>query len=194
MRKALPVLVLLAGCATQPAVTAERQTELASRSEALANRFQTELQQALKAALAAGGPAGAIEACATIAPALAERLSAESGASVRRTALLARNPTAKPDAFERETMTAWRTNPVDEGGKPLVRTVSIDGKKGPEVRWIRAIPTQKMCLQCHGQALGPGVAEALAARYPDDRATGFSEGELRGALSIRWTGEAVSGG
>jgi hypothetical protein len=50
-----------------------------------------------------------------------------------------------------------------------------------------------MCLQCHGEALAPEVTQALAARYPDDRATGFREGQLRGALSIRWAGATVSG-
>jgi hypothetical protein len=193
MRMALPLLVLLAGCSAPPEISAAREAELAARSARLADQFQTELQQALKAALAAGGPVGAIDTCATVAPAIADRLSAESGATVRRTALMARNPAAKPDAFERETMTAWRAEPLDEAGRPRVRVAAVTGQAGPEVRWIRAIPTQKMCLQCHGEALAPEVTQALAARYPDDRATGFREGQLRGALSIRWAGATVSG-
>lgn len=190
---AIPLIALLASCSAPPAIPQQRQAELEARSEALANRFQSELQQALKAALADGGPVGAIEACAQIAPALAERLSAESGATVRRTALQARNPIAKPDAFERETMTAWRATPLDATGKPVVRSVSVSTDNGPAYRWMRAIPTQGMCLTCHGETLEPDVAAAIAARYPDDKATGFREGQLRGALSIRWTGDALKG-
>lgn len=129
--------------------------------------------------------------CAQVAPAIAERLSQESGAQVRRTALQPRNPAAKPDAFERETMTAWRTQPLDASGKPMVRSAAVSTDNGPAYRWIRAIPTQGMCLTCHGETLEPDVAAAITARYPDDKATGFREGQLRGALSIRWTGDAL---
>lgn len=193
MRRALPMLLVLAGCSAEPALPPERQAELAARSTHLANAFQSELQAALKAALASGGPVAAIEVCAQAAPAIAERLSRESGAEVRRTALQPRNPAAKPDAFERETMTAWRARPLDPSGKPMVRSAAVPTDQGPAFRWMRAIPTQAMCLQCHGEAIAPDVAAAISARYPDDKATGFREGQLRGALSIRWTGDAPKG-
>jgi hypothetical protein len=193
MRHALPILVILAACSGSPALSPDREATLAARSEALANSFQSELQAALKAALASGGPAAAIDVCAQAAPAIAKRLSGESGAEVRRTALQPRNPDAKPDAFERETMTAWRAAPLDAAGTPMVRSAALSTDNGPAFRWIRAIPTQKMCLQCHGDAIAPDVAAAISARYPDDKATGFREGQLRGALSIRWTGEALKG-
>lgn len=191
MHRALSMLLLLSGCAASPAIAPQREAELAARSAQLANSFQSELQAALKSALAAGGPAAAIEVCADAAPAIAERLSAESGAQVRRTALKPRNPNAKPDAFERETMTAWRATPLDPTGKPMVRSAAVSTEDGPAYRWMRAIPTQGMCLTCHGETLEPDVAAAIAARYPDDKATGFREGQLRGALSIRWADDAL---
>ena len=38
------------------------------------------------------------------------------------------------------------------------------------------------CLACHGPAddLDEDVRSALAESYPDDQATGFAEGDLRG--------------
>ena len=193
MRRALPILLALAGCSAAPALPPGREAQLAARSAELADAFQSELQAALKSALAAGGPAAAIEVCAQAAPAIAQRLSADSGAQVRRTALQPRNPAAKPDAFERETMTAWRAEPLDAWAKPMVRSAAVSTDEGPAYRWMRAIPTQGMCLQCHGEMIEPDVAAAIAARYPDDKATGFREGQLRGALSIRWTGDALKG-
>jgi hypothetical protein len=193
MRRALPILLALAGCSAAPALPPGREAQLAARSAELADAFQSELQAALKSALAAGGPAAAIEVCAQAAPAIAQRLSADSGAQVRRTALQPRNPAAKPDAFERETMTAWRAEPLDASAKPMVRSAAVSTDEGPAYRWMRAIPTQGMCLQCHGEMIEPDVAAAIAARYPDDKATGFREGQLRGALSIRWTGDALKG-
>lgn len=198
---ALILLGGLAGCGEAvPTLPEGREAELAARSAGLANAFQQELQVALKSAIAAGGHVGAIDTCASVAPAIAERLSEESGATVRRTALKARNPVAKPDAFERETMSAWIRGPVDAEGRPVVRAAVVRaatgqaGGGGAEYRWMRAIPAQPMCLACHGKAIAPDVQKAIDARYPEDKAIDFEAGDLRGAFSIRWTGDAVTAG
>ena len=49
---------------------------------------------------------------------------------------------------------------------------------------MKAIPTQPLCLACHGQEIAPPVAEKLAELYPGDKATGFEEGDLRGAFVV----------
>jgi hypothetical protein len=43
------------------------------------------------------------------------------------------------------------------------------------------------CLSCHGKKedLDPEVLDQLNELYADDRATGFSEGDLRGAFVVR---------
>ena len=45
---------------------------------------------------------------------------------------------------------------------------------------------QPMCLNCHGEkaVLAPGVQDALNKIYPDDKAVGYKEGDLRGAWHI----------
>ena len=50
-----------------------------------------------------------------------------------------------------------------------------------------------MCLQCHGprDALEPTVRRALDALYPEDRATGYGVGDLRGVVRVTVPGEAV---
>ncbi|NNJ66375.1 MAG: DUF3365 domain-containing protein, partial [Xanthomonadales bacterium] len=55
---------------------------------------------------------------------------------------------------------------------------------GREFRFMKAIPTQPLCLTCHGAAIAPPVAEKLAELYPGDKATGFEEGDLRGAFVV----------
>ena len=153
----------------------------------LADRFQKDLMGALTAAMAADGPQGAIGVCSSIAPALAAQLSEESGATVRRTALRTRNPAAKADAVERRVMEGWLAAPLGEDGKPRRWTA----REGGDYRFLRAIPTLPMCLACHGETVAPEVAAAIRAHYPDDRATGFSPGQLRGAFSIRWDEAAL---
>ena len=52
---------------------------------------------------------------------------------------------------------------------------------------MKALPTQALCLQCHGAqaSLSPAVKEKLSALYPQDKATGYSVGQIRGAMTIR---------
>jgi len=48
-----------------------------------------------------------------------------------------------------------------------------------------------LCIQCHGTAdqLGAGVAQRLQQRYPDDRATGYAVGQIRGAMTLQQPGQ-----
>ena len=50
----------------------------------IADRFQAELQGRLQQAMAAGGPVEAVRVCQVEAPAIASRLSRETGWQVRR--------------------------------------------------------------------------------------------------------------
>jgi hypothetical protein len=53
-------------------------------------------------------------------------------------------------------------------------------------RYMQAIVLQPMCAMCHGDSLAPEVRAAIQENYPDDQATGFAVGELRGAFLIDW--------
>lgn len=144
-----------------------------------------ELQQALMSAMEADGPVAAIEVCRHQAPEIAERVS-DDHMEVGRTALRVRNPDNHPDAWEQETLREFQAR-LESGESPetvqAFRVESTDA--GREGRWMRAIPTQPMCLSCHGSNLSPDVAGAIDRHYPDDEARGFSAGELRGAFTVR---------
>lgn len=191
-RLVLPLLsaLTLSACASsEPAGDRARMADEAqARSEILADRFQKELLSALTAAMAAEGLQRAIGVCSSIAPALAAQLSEESGASVRRTALRTRNPAAKADATEQRVMASWAADPLDHNGRPKRWTA----KTGGEYRYMRAIPTMPMCLACHGENIAPEVTAAIREHYPEDQATGFAPGQLRGAFSIWWDAAALS--
>ncbi|MDT4883752.1 hypothetical protein FQZ97_1198250 [compost metagenome] len=49
---------------------------------------------------------------------------------------------------------------------------------------MRGIATEPGCLACHGTQMAPQVRAAIAAHYPDDAATGFAVGDLRGGLWV----------
>ena len=52
------------------------------------------------------------------------------------------------------------------------------------LRLMRGIATEPGCLACHGAQVAPAVRAAIAADYPDDAATGFAVGDLRGGLWV----------
>lgn len=141
----------------------------------------------LQAEIARGGPEGAIEVCRVKAPELARAASQESGWTVRRVSLRNRNPKAAPDAWERAALEDFdrRAAAGEAAGKlEAAAVVSVDGK--PVQRYLRALPTVELCTQCHGPAdkLSPAVVAQLKALYPDDRATGYSVGQIRGAMTL----------
>lgn len=178
------------------AVPASRATEPApdwiAEGRSLADQLGRELKAELGQAMAEGGPVAAIGVCSERAPAIAARLSAESGARVGRKALRLRNAANAPDELERVLLEQFATEL--QSGKfegPLEAAFEINRGGKIERRYMRAIPTDAMCVTCHGPSLPADLAAAIAARYPQDQATGFEPGQLRGAFSVVWPPEGA---
>ncbi len=155
----------------------------------LAERFQQELAAKLSAALAEGGPQRAVDVCRIEAPAIASRLSRESGWQVRRVGTRVRNPaTGLPDAWEQQQLTGFaRRLAAGEPPAAIANFAEVDEPLGRMQRYMRAIPVAAPCLVCHGERSlqPPDLQAALAREYPHDAATGYRAGELRGAFSLR---------
>lgn len=144
------------------------------------------LQTKLKEALAADGPVAAVQVCKTVAPEIANEQSKAAGMTIRRTALKVRNPDNAPDALERkvlEDFTARLAAGADANTLEHIEEITGDGKT--TVRYFKAIPTAAApCLVCHGSAVSGELKETIDKLYPNDQATGFKEGDLRGAFSV----------
>ena len=157
-------------------------------ARAVATAVPPKLLQVLTDAIAKSSAADAVTVCQDTAPKMAKAASEQSGWQVRRVSLRNRNPKGVPDAWERETLEDFdRRAAAGEAPASLERTTvqTVEGK--PLQRYMRALPTQGLCLSCHGPAdqLAPGVAERLKALYPDDRAVGYSLGQIRGAMTLK---------
>lgn len=181
----LPLRLALLLAIVLPTASAEDPRLAASRE--LATRYQQQLGQRLQAALAEGGPVHAITVCREDAPRIAAELSRSSGARVARTALRTRNPANAPDADARAMLQDFAIRMQPGAVPPEHYESSADGS----ARYLRAIGTQPPCLLCHGAALSTEMRTALAALYPEDRATGFLAGELRGAFVIDWPASSM---
>ncbi len=165
------LLPLIVGFSTAPA--------LADSSGDTGAALLLPFKQQLIAALSAGleeGPGPAIEACRIQAPAIAGSLSVD-GVTVGRTSHRLRNPDNQGPAWATAALETY----LQAGAGLAPQTVALeDGLTG----YIEPIITQPLCLACHGSGLSPDVQAALEADYPDDQATGFEAGELRGVFWV----------
>jgi hypothetical protein len=163
------------------------QREQAAR-EAV-NQLMKELGGALKSAMQEGGPEAAIRVCTEKAPRINTRVSREEGWRVTRVSHRYRNPLlGMPDAWEQEVLQRFRERAADgKSLKGMSYSEVVSEPQGRFFRYMQAIPMQEMCASCHGapEQLAPEVKSVLQERYPNDRATGFRPGELRGAFSVK---------
>lgn len=159
---------------------------MTEQAKGLLREFAGQLQSELKAAIETGGPVEAISVCKDRAPAIAAELSESSGWTIGRVSLKTRNTTlGTPDAWETQVLESFETRlangqPVDTLSQAEV--VEKDG--GRSFRFMKAIPTQELCLACHGKTIGEPVVQALEEHYPNDRARGFEVGDIRGAFTL----------
>ena len=158
----------------------------AAEARAIVKEFASALQGELKTAMQNGGPLKAVEVCHSRAPAIAAELSAKHGWEVGRTSLKRRNVSNTPDAWEVEQMRQFESRKA--AGEPVAQLefaapVTSDGQQ--RFRYMKAIPTQEICLTCHGaDSVSPEVAAKIQEYYPDDHARGFAAGDIRGAFTL----------
>ena len=160
------------------------QADIAAAKAAI-KEFAGALQTELKTAMQAGGPVAAIGVCNTQAMPITQRVSAERGMDLSRVSLKNRNPANAPNDWQTAVLEGFETQKAagqDISGLAWSETVTVDGER--EFRFMKAIPTGGGCLLCHGTNLSPEIGQALADLYPEDRATGFTEGDIRGAFVV----------
>ena len=131
---------------------------------------------------------GAIAACRDKAPKMAAAASQNTGWAIRRVSLKNRNPKAVPDAWEQAVLEDFdRRRAAGESPAKMEKAEIVAEGDKRTLRYMKALPTLGLCLNCHGteDKLAPEVKAKLTELYPDDKATGYSEGQIRGALTVK---------
>lgn len=189
MKKLLISITLLAPLAlsscTNPAVEttkkfgSETQQQLdINQSRQLALQLGKALKATLVTAIQQGGINNGITACSLRAPKISLALQNSQDTQVGRTSLKLRNSNNAPDDWEQTELHHYTNSKKRESYK----FVQLNGK--PAIRYMKAITTKGVCLNCHGEKLNPSVNQTLAQLYPDDKATGYRLNDIRGAFTI----------
>lgn len=165
-----------------------QQAPWVGEARQVASTVPPKLLQMLQAEIAQSGAPSAIAVCRDKAPQIAKDASAQTGWGIRRVSLGNRNPAAVPDAWERAALEDFdRRAAAGESPATLEKWEQVSSGGQQEYRYMKALPVQPLCIACHGPTdqLAPGVHAQLQSLYPQDRGTGYSIGQIRGAITIR---------
>lgn len=155
-------------------LTQQRQR---TKAEVARDELGKALLGRLTEALAKGVPA-AIPVCRDVAPTLAAEIGRQQGVTIGRTSLQLRS--------QRNAIPEWAKAHIEQAAPQPAFF------RGPQQQLgvLYPILLQAQCVQCHGAAdqIAPEVKAKLQEVYPQDRATGYAEGALRGWFWIEVPG------
>jgi len=155
---------------------AQEREKLVAEGKSLIKTFASKLKPKLKQTIQSEGPAAAIKVCSEFAPKIAKELSAESGWDIKRVSLKPRNKnSAVADNWEQSHLEAF-----DKGTDRNAAILHDDN----QFRMMKAQRVEAVCLLCHGTSISDEVKSALEEYYPEDKATGYQLGDVRGAFSL----------
>jgi len=160
--------------------------ELIKKGAKIAKLTASHLQKTLKNAIKEDGLEYAIEICNIDALNLTDSISKSESVQIKRLAKKYRNPVNETDSAESELFKSYILEWL--GGRQLNPKIIPDDNGHPV--YYNPIYVDKLCLNCHGE-IGTNIESKLAKLinelYPDDKATNFKQGQLRGMWSITFT-------
>lgn len=150
---------------------------------------KAQLGKNLMKAINEKGAAGAVEFCHIEAMKLTDSMSVMHNAIIARVSDKPRNPKNKANTKELGHITAFKE--LLESGSDIDPIVEeIYG----EINFYYPITTNTMCLQCHGkpnEQITSSTLSTLKNLYPEDRATGYDIGQVRGMWSIHFSKNSI---
>ncbi len=177
------IAVVLAIASCKPGLSEQQKEEYARQGDEIVASAGEKLSSTLMSKIQEGGIPEAVGFCNQSALPITRKMSAYHGAEIKRTSLKIRNPQNAPT--EEETEVLNRFSEALAQGDSLRPVVQLEKDGRPH--YYAPILTQKKCLMCHGEInreLSVAVDSIIRSKYPEDLATGFKEGDLRGMWSV----------
>lgn len=154
----------------------------------VAQSLPPKLLNVIEVEIAKRGTAEALVAYSHLSPKVLAEASEETGWEIRQISPRNRNVKGLPDPWETGVLAEFERR-ISAGELPAkIDKGEIVLEGGKRVyRYMQPIMMQRVCMECHGpeDAINPGVRERIKELYPADRATGYTDGMMRGALTLR---------
>ncbi len=155
------------------------QTKGKEIAQATFKRMAREVEKNMKE----GGVSQAAPFCNAHADNLTTEMEEKFNVAIKRTSLKLRNEDNAPNDTEKTMLEQFESMLAD--GKELSPIVELDAAGLPH--FYAPIKLKDKCVACHGvigETMKQKTDSIIKVLYPNDRAIGFKEGDLRGMWSI----------
>lgn len=172
-------LLVAAVLSASPSAEQESAIQKASAaSDALVKRLGGELVGQMQN----GGPMAALQFCSQNALHLTDQVGKEYNLSIKRVSLENRNPANAPTAAEKSVLAKWKQ--MQTSNTPLP-PYELAAQNGSYTYYKPITIAKEACLKCHGDvSANTALYKAIKELYPEDKATGYKMGDLRGMIVV----------
>lgn len=160
--------------------------ELMIKGKEIAGQINASLQEALKKAIQEKGFEGAIGFCSLKAIPITDSISQKENVLIQRVSHKARNPENLAGSEDMKIIERYLQISQDTLAKKQATMVAQNEKK---IFYAPIYVANSLCLNCHGtpdKEILPSLRKAIAEKYPNDQATGFSLNDFRGLMKIEF--------
>jgi len=167
-------------------LTANEQQNITVEAKEISTTLLKTLGTALKKEIKSHGIVAAAKFCNLNAMDLTQQVTKSNNTiSVKRIALKYRNPNNAPLADEQPVLEAMQQLSLSHVTLP--KSVVQTTPQG--YKYYQPLTINKpICLSCHGTLKkGSELDKFFKSHYPEDRATGFRMGDLRGFIVVTFT-------
>ncbi|MDD5716747.1 MAG: DUF3365 domain-containing protein [Sulfuricurvum sp.] len=137
---------------------------------------------ALKSQLQTGGALKALRFCTLNALSLTDQVGQATDTSIKRISIQNRNPANGVSKEENTMLEQWNMLVKNHKSPPPHVLVK---EKEHYTFYKPILINNEVCLKCHGHLEADSeLAKEIRSAYPEDKATGYKMGDLRGVIKV----------
>jgi len=175
----VPLVFVSSMLAAAPVSEEQMITKGAAASAALLQKLGGEV----KTNMQSHGPVKTLEFCSLNALSMTDQVALETGTRIKRLTLKERNPVNAAAGEDEKLLEKWEQ--MVKNGQTLPAYELTKTANGTMAYYKPLLINNEACLKCHGDiAADSPLAKALKATYPEDKATGYKMGDLRGMIKV----------
>lgn len=167
-----------------PAIPPEIEKSVREKGQVIASQAFGVLSSRLGKAIADAGLTNAITLCSVHGITMTTSVGVTNAVELRRVTHQPRNPQNRADTNE---LAVIRQIAAESGRGETPKPIVTTNRPGYFTYYTPIVLNLPVCLGCHGQPgteIKPDVLAQIRQSYPNDEATGFKLGQLRGLWRV----------